>query len=75
MGKWQLCPDGDRVYLVESHWDRSDWYRGDKSRRWFVSTPTIKASSGKFLAVDPAARNPTVHLVAAPRGARAAPAA
>jgi hypothetical protein len=70
-GKWQLCPDGDSVYLVESHWDRSDWYRGDKSLRWVVSTPTIKASSGKFLAGDPAGRNPTVHLVATPRRASA----
>ena len=68
-GKWQLCSDGDRVYLVQSHGNRSDRYRGDKSRWWFVSTPTIKADSGKFLAGDPAGRNPTVHLVAKPRGA------
>jgi hypothetical protein len=39
--------------------------------RALVSTPTIKASSGKFLAGDPAGRNPTVHLVANPRGGSA----
>jgi hypothetical protein len=60
---WQLCPTAGGVYLVASQWHQSDRYRGDKSRQWYVSAPTIKAANGKFLASDPAGRNPTVHLV------------
>ena len=48
---------------MESHWDRSDRYTGKGSCRWYVSAPTIKAETGKFLASDPTGGTPSVSLV------------
>jgi hypothetical protein len=62
-GDWQLCEKEGGVCLVESHWDRSDGPPRNQRGRWYVSAPTIKAESGKFLASDPAGRTPSVSLV------------
>ena len=62
-GDWQLCEKKGDVYLVESHWDKSDRLPKDKRHGWHVSAPTIKGQSGKCLGSDPEGRNPSVHLV------------
>jgi hypothetical protein len=61
-GDWQLCEKDGGVCLVESHWDRSDSLPQNQWYPWYVSAPTIKAASGKFLASDPAGRDPSVSL-------------
>src|SRR4051794_19366404 len=61
-GNWQMWEDKGEVRLVDSvelHSDR----RIEKSRRWSVSNPTIKADSGKLLGYDTKGDGPRVRLV------------
>jgi len=61
-GGWQLRQKEGEVYLVECPLPREDRLPKEKRHRWFVSAPTIKAESGKFLAYDPKGRDPSVYL-------------
>jgi hypothetical protein len=51
------------VCLVECRWDRTNKLPKEKRYKWYVSAPTIKSQSGKYLAGDLEGRDPTVHLV------------
>ena len=59
---WQLREVDGEPCLVEFQWNRFDWRPKEKRHRWYVGAPTIKAESGKFLASDPAGREPFVLL-------------
>jgi hypothetical protein len=64
-GDWQLCErDGEAVLRV-SGWrkGKSGWLPADSRDEWYVSAPTIKSNSGKFLGSDPDGRTPSVQLV------------
>ena len=52
-GRLAAAEQEGAVFLVQCRWDRSDRLPRDQRHKWFVSNPTIKAESGKFLAGDP----------------------
>jgi hypothetical protein len=62
-GDWQLREKAGEVLLAKCRWDRSARLPKDKRHLWYVSAPTIRAESGRFLASDPEGRSPTVRLV------------
>src|SRR5688500_18422863 len=59
---WQLREVDGEPRLVEFGWNKFDWRPKEKRHRWYVGAPTITAESGKFLASDPAGREPSVRL-------------
>jgi hypothetical protein len=63
-GGWQLTEKEGEACLVESRWDRTDRLPRDRRYAWYVSAPTIKGQSGKYLGGDPEGRRPSVRLLA-----------
>ena len=61
-GTWQLSETKGGVYLVKSNGERGGGLPRNPACQWHVSAPTIKSDSGKFLASDPAGRDPSVTL-------------
>jgi hypothetical protein len=64
-GDWQLREEEGNLCLVECHWSRTEKLPMEKRYEWYVSAPTIKSRSGKYLAGDPEGHEHTVYLAAA----------
>jgi hypothetical protein len=64
-GDWQLCERDREAVLRASGWrkGKSGWVPADSRDEWYVSAPTIKSKSDKFLGSDPDGRTPSVQLV------------
>jgi len=61
-GDWQLREGEKEARLVGFKWNRLDDVPRWKRDCWFVSAPTIKSESGKFLSYDLKGREPSVYL-------------
>lgn len=61
-GNWQLREKAGDVFLAPARWDRSDRMPDKQRSRWYLSAPTIRSESGRFLAADPEGRAANVRL-------------